>query len=187
MKIEYLEELKTIKKDRFLGGYLDQGKRIEYVKEYSWAIPNAEAIETIRKHSGTGIVEIGAGNGYWASLIAQDGTKVKCYDTKPYHHGYCNDKSKEYYEVTRATHNVTSWYKHWTLMLCWPPHWNDMAFRALEKYRGNKVIYIGEGYGGCTGTDEFFDLLDKEWNNIVTVDIPSWSGIRDMLFVFEKK
>ena len=37
-----------------------------------------------------------------------------------------------------------------TLLLIWPPCWEDMAFDAVQAFQGNCVIYVGEPRGGCT-------------------------------------
>ena len=30
------------------------------------------------------------------------------------------------------------------LLLCWPPHWNEMAYESIINFRGDTIIYIGE-------------------------------------------
>jgi hypothetical protein len=37
-----------------------------------------------------------------------------------------------------------------TLLLVWPPCWQDMAFDAVRAFRGRTVVYVGEPRGGCT-------------------------------------
>ena len=37
-----------------------------------------------------------------------------------------------------------------TLLLVWPPCWEDMAFDAVRVFKGNCVVYVGEPKGGCT-------------------------------------
>ena len=70
-------------------GFMEQWKaRGELVKQYSWAIPNNKAIETIVKYSP--IIEIGAGTGYWGRLISKAGGDIVCYDKNP-PHKYKND------------------------------------------------------------------------------------------------
>jgi hypothetical protein len=74
-----------------------------------------------------------------------------------------------------------------TLFLSWPPYFKDMAVKALQLFKGKRLAYIGEGYGGCTGTDEFHDLLEKAWKLDKTITIPQWFGIHDHLFIFSKR
>ena len=50
---------------------------------YSYAVPNAEAIQLISKHSGQGVVEIGAGTGLWAACLHEHGVQVQAFDICP--------------------------------------------------------------------------------------------------------
>uniref|UniRef100_A0A7S2TMA9 Uncharacterized protein n=1 Tax=Lotharella oceanica TaxID=641309 RepID=A0A7S2TMA9_9EUKA len=54
-------------------------------REYAWAVPTQEALDTIKEFSPNGVVEIGAGTGYWASLLQQRGVNVIAYDKFPTH------------------------------------------------------------------------------------------------------
>lgn len=45
-------------------------------------------------------------------------------------------------------------------ILSWPPYAGDIASRIWKSMRaGTYLLYIGESSGGCTGDDEFFNLL----------------------------
>lgn len=72
-------------------------------------------------------------------------------------------------------------------MLCWPSYDDPMGFNTLSTFTGNKLIYIGEGDGGCTGDDKFHDLLREEWKEVKEIDIRQWIGIHDAMFFFERK
>ena len=56
---------------------------------YSWAMPSEEALRCIVRHSKmcAGIVEVGAGTGFWAALLASRGVDVLAFDKAPPH---CN-------------------------------------------------------------------------------------------------
>ena len=73
------------------------------------------------------------------------------------------------------------------LMLCWPPYDDDMAARALTRYQGDRVIYVGEGAGGCTGNDAFHAALAEQWDPIAHYEIPQWDGIHDGVHVYARK
>lgn len=160
--------------------------REDLVKEYAWAIPIPEAISLIAKYSP--IIEIGAGTGYWASLIAKAGKKIEAFDLhsptlgeNPYGH------KKQFFPV-----QPIEWLK-WeqtsskTLMLCWPPYHDDMALRTLQQFRGGTLIYIGESEGGCNATDAFFKELDTKWFEKEDCPLPQWPGIYDHLTVYGRK
>lgn len=167
---EYLNEFSKIKNSLF-----SYDERHKLVEKYAWAIPNQEAIECIVKHSP--VIELGAGTGYWAKLVKEAGGDINAYDTKP------------------RGPNVVAWYDpkelgnfdNLTLFLCWPPYATSMAFNYLSSFKGKKVIYIGEGNGGCTADDSFHELLESDFEEIEMIEIPQWYGMHDYLSVWSRK
>jgi hypothetical protein len=156
-------------------------------EKYSYAIPNEEAIREVVRLSP--IVEIGAGTGYWASLINSAGGVVVAYDKAP-----VNSKIKNYYKFTdqhfrvkRGGPSVLSRYPDHTLLLCWPPYGKPMAKDCLNLYKGNTVVYVGEGDSGCTGDEKFHDALEAEWVLKKEIDIPQWSGIHDTMMIYTRR
>ena len=162
--------------------------RDDYVHKYSWAIPNKTAIDALIEHSP--IVEIGAGTGYWAALIAEAGGNILAFDPHP---PRINSTRNPYHEnqttvfpVKRGGPKVAAKYSDRTLFLCWPPYNSKMAHQTLQAYNGNTVIFIGEGMGGCTGDDEFFRLLEYEFCIEKEIEIPQWPGIHDRMMIFSR-
>ena len=45
----------------------------------------------------------------------------------------------------------------------------------------------GEGHGGCTGTDDFFEKLDAEFELAAEVRIPQFEHLHDYMTVYERK
>jgi hypothetical protein len=147
------------------------------VQRYARAVPNEEAIRTLVQPSP--IVEMGAGTGYWAWLARRAGADVVCYDMSPPNNTHISIIQEEPVEVAR--------HQDRTLFLCWPPYDTPMAYEALISYKGSTVIYVGEGYGGCTGDDAFHEKLENEWEEVQEIDIPQWHGLRDHMWVYKKK
>lgn len=195
MTIEYLDEWRRADQ-----GDLRWNARRELVKRYSWAIPNAEALATIAAHAPAGVVEIGAGGGYWASLLQQAGVSVIAYDPVPppqeshWHDGH------PWTEVLAGDHTAVIGHPDRALFLCWPNYDQPHAASAVELYGGDTVIYVGEGTGGCTGDGRLHRLLGETecycWGDscpcadtpplfreVARVDIPQWDGIHDSLTV----
>ena len=161
--------------------------RRNLVKTYAWAVPTDEAIACLVKYGS--LVEVGAGTGYWASLIVQAGGKIDAYDIAP-----PEVQDDNYYGHERLYWPVLpisclKWDKtqRKTLFLCWPPYRSSMASDALKQFRGSVVAYIGEGSYGCTADEAFHDTLDKQWNLLETVRIPQWFGINDNLTVWGRR
>ena len=74
----------------------------------------------------------------------------------------------------------------WTLMLCWPPYWSPMAEHALRLHRGDHVVYIGDGEGGCTATDAFHEQLAARYEQVGRIQLPQWPGLHDDLEIWER-
>lgn len=176
------EELKEI--EVMVGPFM---KRHEVVAQYAWAIPSEEAIDKIVEHSPHGLVEIGAGTGYWARMIRARGIDVRAYDQAPYPAE--NMHATQLYSPveTGGPEKAALWPKH-TLFLCWPPYSDPMAVDALRAYSGDTLLYIGEGSGGCTGDDAFHDELESRWRELEDemVWLPQWPGIHDVLNVYKR-
>ncbi len=172
----------------------DAMHRPELSRRFSWAIPNDAAIEAIAEvAAGRGIVEVGAGTGYWAALLEQAGVDVLATDAAPPAPSLGDDHNLwhaeastwvEVHHVDGATAAADS--NGRVLFLCWPPSINDMALEALEAYTGDTVVYVGEWTNGATGTPAFRALLDAEWELVRTVEIPVWWGRDDAVRIYRR-
>lgn len=189
---DYLTKWKSMLYDMFCTEG-DPFLRIMHAKDvlravFSYAVPSSEALATIEKYSP--IIELGAGTGYWAWLLQERGADVVAYDTRPpagkAKNPWCYPFT--YTQVYRGGQSVLRrGQRHRALMLCWPPHGEDMAFECLKAFQGTTLIYVGEGNGGCTANHKFFDLLRAQWRVIDEVSIPQWDCIRDSLSVWRRR
>jgi hypothetical protein len=171
-----------------------QAKR-DAQSKYAWAVPSDAALDRLVKCSP--LVEIGAGLGYWAALLADRGADIVAYDL----HTPANDgegrstnwfpgATKLYYPVQRGGAPRAADHPDRTLFLCWPPYGTAMANTALQAYEragGRQVVYIGESAEGCTGDGAFHRRLDRRWNEIDEVDVPQWPGLHDYMTIYERK
>ena len=156
--------------------------REELRRRYAYAIPNDEAIMACVRRSP--IIEVGAGLGYWASLIAQQGGDIIASDN-----GSSRILSTEAQYVpveTMDASEAAAKYPDRSLLLIWPPYSEPMAANALRAYAGRTVIYVGEDDGGCTGDEEFHRILAEEWKESEGIAIPQWWGLHDALWIYER-
>lgn len=181
----YLELFQELNK-RYSASDARSFGRSSLVRKYSWAIPDEAALLTIMKYAP--LVEIGAGTGYWAALLRNRGANVIAYDANLAESGRNGFifKSEGWSEVLSGTESVAAYHPDRTLFICWPPDKDPMAFRAVAKYKGRTLIYIGEESPGCTGDDDFHRLIQNEWKLQERVDLPRWHLIRDSLFVYTR-
>ncbi len=176
--------------DRWLAAYMasHEARKVGW-KNYSWAVPNDEAIQAIADLPQP-IVELGAGTGYWASLVAADGADITAFDKYPPHKkiGEYRFEPHVHFPVRRGTPaTIAAGKVEWkTLLLVWPCYKSPFAFDALSAFSGDTLAFVGESRNGCTGDNDFFDLLESSWKEICRVSIPQWNGIHDSLTIFTR-
>lgn len=170
---------------------LEHLRRDRLTAQYAWAIPTEAVIRALALYSP--ICELGCGTGYWAHLLHQAGANVIAVDDAPpkTHENRYHIKI-QYMSITKADARTFKVPTRCTLMLCWPPmsRWpsnSSMASDALSRYRGKRVIYVGEGMGGCTGDDAFHEALAKKWKLVKRHVIPQWRGVHDAVYVYERR
>ncbi|MES2504783.1 MAG: hypothetical protein V4534_07900 [Myxococcota bacterium] len=166
-------------------GALDEPGIIrDLARQYAWAIPDIPALRMLQKHSP--IIEIGAGAGYWAHLLSEMDVDIVAYDDFSW-----TTRRKLWFPVKRMP--IMPPFERSeprTLFLCWPPKKTGMATLTLHNYLvfgGQKVIYVGEySKDAATAEPEFFRLLEKHFELIEELEIPTWPGYHDRLFVYQR-
>lgn len=157
---------------------------------YSFPIPHPDALKwVVDQLQGSSLVEIGAGTGYWASLLSQMGVDVLAYDKFPVDQGANTyHRSEAYHPVLQGDASSAALHPERVLYLSWPPYATPMGFEALSAYTGQGLLYCGERHGGCTADDDFFDLLHKEWEQVAACESHvTWHGIHDELTLYRRK
>ena len=164
--------------------------RNKYVRRFSWAIPSMGALEIISKYSP--ILEIGSGTGYWAFLLkAYFNCDIKCYDKRSeFKKWFCKKTDKKTVEnfchvppiFENNMEKIIKENKDRTLFLCWPVENAD----CVKYYKGKHIIYIGESEWGCTGSEKFFNIINKKYKSIIEYNMIQWPGLHDYLYVYER-
>lgn len=174
---EYHEAFQDLRSNSTFKGEQWFGKRQELVEKYSWAVPNEDAIVYLCGFDE--LVELGAGSGYWANCVQENGGSVTPVDIDP--------PVGAWTEVTRAdVADVAHKLEDKPVLMVWPPCDNNMALQVAEA-QPSHILYVGEPRGGCTGTEAFFDTLDEQYGLVAKIDIPSYAGINDDLFHYVRK
>ena len=212
-------------------------------RAFSWAVPTREALETVERHAGDHLVEMGAGTGFWTALLRARGNvrRIDAVDLAP-----CDGSEHNGHHAVRVALKNASGKKTKTanpppfarvalgtpedvlgrgtapsaLFLCWPPREkyekedhvfekapeevSGMAIRALERFDGDAVLYVGEApefetfHGGeaiisareprgATAGPAFHAALHKEWRHVESVPLPNWPGASDSLTVWRRR
>lgn len=193
-----------------LGSELDirrEAERPRLVAEYSWAIPNEKALQTIAAEGP--ILEVGAGNGYWAWELRKRGVDVLAFDPKPYKEGQyieigpeppasvadpeiramLKERNRVYRrkwaDVEEGDHTVVAQHRDRNLFICWPSWGEPWATEAVERCHAEVVLFVGE-LGGSTGDEGLVPALCRDFKLTKTVEIPNYWGVHDVLTVWRR-
>jgi len=173
---EYKEAFDELQDKNTFRGMQWFGERQQLVEEYSWAIPNEDVLTYLAEFRE--LIEVGAGNGYWAHCIDSYGGNVI-----PIERDVPDNTYTEL--VERDAKNYTE-LRDKPVLMVWPPFDQSLAY-TVAKREPPHILYVGELRGGCTGSDEFFDVLDTNYGLAATIDIPSYTGINDNFYHYVRK
>lgn len=163
--------------------------RTALCRRYSWSIPSpGDLAWLVRVLGGRGVVEIGAGTGYWAWQMSQYGVAVDAYDLVPDadRNPYISTVSA-YHPVLAGDETAVRGYPGRALFLSWPVLGAGYPARLLSLYRGDLLIYAGE-HGGCCADEEFFTRLSAEWEPLsVSGSHVTWWGVHCVLTAYVRR
>jgi hypothetical protein len=156
---------------------------------YAWSVPSPGSVAWIANLvADRGVVEIGAGSGYWAWQLSQAGVDVVAYDPNPAGEDNNFAKHGPYHPVHVGDQSAAADHGERVLMLCWPSYGADFAEQAVRAYPGDLLVYIGEGWGGCCADGGFFKLLDDGWDEIGSCPLHvTYSGIHCRLSAYSRR
>ncbi|CAI5731376.1 unnamed protein product [Hyaloperonospora brassicae] len=158
---------------------------------YAYATPTQQALDVMKKYAP--IVEIGAGTGYWCSLLQRRGVDIVAYDKAPpsdanasgnVYHGHV----PQYCSVGRAGPEVLGQkdMEKRSLFLCYPPPGDAMAVRSVQLFQGNVVMHVGE-WQGDTGDSRFEHELQRRFVLVEEIALPNWGNSAYGLTVWRRK
>lgn len=166
--------------------------RREICKLFSWGLLPEEVLRKIIAFAdGRPIEDHMAGGGYLTYLLNFLGADCTAYDHGRDSTNYVPDvvwETVRYHDASRGPVNKKS-----VIVLNWPPmksdvHGDPASEMLINMWTGQRLVYIGEGMGGCTGTDKFHVILSKYFEETRPISwIDSWDGIHDDVYFFEKK
>ena len=84
--------------------------------------------------------------------------------------------------------------------MVWPPQHgqqgSEMAYETLRRFRGSRLVYVGEQRGGCTATEDFFQKINwterpgrnttGRWDVVNQIVIPRWPGVQDSCYLLQR-
>ncbi|MFA5576369.1 MAG: hypothetical protein WCZ27_04880 [Tissierellaceae bacterium] len=161
----------------FLVGNLDMhtySLRNSFIKYMGFVLVSKLWIKDLSKWIGQrNCLEVMAGLGALSHGLREEGVSLISTDDYSWQEGIkrkdstlTNNKLWTQVERLDAVESIEKYGKDIDIVLMsWPPYDDNTATRILEKMRSINpsciMIYIGEGRGGSTANDDFFDLLEK--------------------------
>jgi hypothetical protein len=69
------------------------------------------------------------------------------------------------------------------LLVCWPPYGEETIVEAIQLWGSEKpIVYIGEGSGGCTAPEEFFQHF-RTLDDHPKFSYRCWDAIHDSIMI----
>jgi hypothetical protein len=167
--------------------------------DYPEYIPTDEAIRTLIKYGP--VVEVGAGKGYWAHVLNENGGDCIPTDLNP------EDETGEFPVTTvyssedgEQKYSSTVWagveeldgaaavtaYPERTVMMCHPEgttHWSKDVLDAIED---QFFIYIGEWFPGADANPLLFKRLADEFDLVERFLVFDWASMHAAGYVFKR-
>jgi hypothetical protein len=179
--------------EEYVRGNIRGIRRDYFVSNYGWSVPTEDITTKLAQFIGNDtVLEVGSGYGLWSKLLNDMGvntiaTTRRSDNEQDATHMPQKDRSFTDVENIKNLDAVEKYPQANVLMMSWPPYNDAMAYQTLKNFKGNKIIYIGEGSGGCTGCDRFHNLLNKEWKEVYDFDVedlPQWAGLHDAVYLY---
>jgi hypothetical protein len=161
--------------DTFEDIYKAFGHRATLTRNNVWVLVDLLWTKELAYYlDGRSVLEVMGGQGYLAKALAHHGVNIHSTDIDP---------SGPVIEVEKlsAVEAVLKYSDRDILLMSWPPYDDGVCEQAASFWTKNKeIIVIGEGPGGCTGSDKF-------WRNYrcknIKIRTPSWPGTHDRLYI----
>ena len=163
---------------------------------YAYATVSVDHLESHPICASAGILEVGAGTGYYASLLQMAGIDARPSDIantdasmNEYHGSTPSFTRVETGDIVKLKNDLLRQRELHVpaLLLCYPPPLTSMAHDALRTFieaGGNIVIHIGE-FEGLTGSLAFERLLLDKFRCVRREPCFSWSTDASSLTVWE--
>lgn len=160
----------------------DQNRRRSFQESISYCVPRLSSVTKIRHFAdGDTILEIGAGRGLLAKCLEEQLVKIIPTDIDPKLDSFTQVYKKRHDEAIRACPIAK------VLLLAWPSYSAGWPADAVSMFRGDRVIYWGEGQGDSCADDSFFEEMLDHWSLVKQVDVPNWSDFHDYLYFYRRK
>ena len=183
IKEEVKQELEFSEEEKIKNIVRNYHRRNIVKEKYTYAIPYLEILETIKCYAP--ILEIGAGSGFWGALLRKTNCEIIATTIGDQSYKFIDKFPNKFTKIEYiAGIDAVKKYPNKIVLWIWPgiEEWTE---ETLENING-RLIYIGEGHGGHTGTDKFHDILEKKFNIVQIKNMLQWEEYQDNAYVYER-
>ena len=173
----------------------DYKSRKEYIKysfpilTYNWLKPLADFLKKYNYRT----VDLCCGVGYISFYLKKLGLKnIKAVDNFTWN-DHWKRKPLKHVKKYNALKYVKYHKNYDAVILSWPLYESRLAYNIARNLKLNTIlIYIGEGYGGCTGDNNFHEYLHKNFKlleditNNLQDNFLNFDGMHDNIYIYEK-
>lgn len=165
-----------------------------YARQVSWSVYTEEYInslktlmQSIAQKEHPRVLETCAGRGVLAVPMEKRGiASWVCTDKEPVGRGHVTKSDAlKAVELFGELSDV--------LFVSWVPYESELDYELAMEWvvrRGKPMVIVGEGWGGCTGSEKFWEMSSHSNGNLYDIldpsnivedfrDVPRWSGIND--------
>lgn len=169
------------------GNYINW--RDKYIENFGFPLYARNWIYPLAKWIGERpCLEVCCGTGHLSYFLSKFGVKIKATDNYSWSNKLHMEKTPIYVENLDAIDAVFKYGKDVKFVILSWPYMDDTAYNVLMTMRLVnplcKMIYIGEGEGGCTANIKFFEnaeFLDVKSFNAAVYNYRKWYGIYDFI------
>ena len=156
---------------------------------FAFAVPNSAALSALASEQP--IVEVGAGTGYWCSLLRRRSVEVHAFDIAPIgrineYHGAVPPFTTVREGGADVLRRVGVAVKARTLFLCYPPPDTPLAVTCVSSFQGPCVAYVGE-FNGDTASPVFEAALRADFTLTECIKLPDFGNTCYSLTLWRRK
>lgn len=158
-----------------------------FVELFSWsAIPSRTYIDIsnlLKENGVTTIIDPFAGTGFMGFRFSLENFNVILSDARPGNIQWLPIQkiNVEDYEFDNLQET------HIALLLSWVDLWSNSGTTILNKFKGQYLIWVGEGKGGCCGDDTIHQIMEQDWKILKHFDYQKFPGLNDFARVYKRK
>lgn len=110
------------------------------------------------------VIDIGCGAGYLSYHLKDNGINIRAIDKDIEDNEYDFKKNCFTDSIEKVNYLRLDSYNYDVFIISWPNYQETDIELLLDLIpKDSLIIYQGENYGGCCGTDEFFEKLDEKF------------------------